>query len=141
MNKDKALEDLFLAQKPQFDDREAFMTSLYKRLDAVEYIKQHQEATIRRYKTALVVAFVVGIISGAVTIAFVLSTPAVVPLFTFRVQTGWLSWLAANSRIITATALSLLVTLGLISIIGNIQDIRSMRLDSETNQIRFSQSI
>ena len=127
MNKDKALEDLFLAQKPQFDDREAFMTSLNKRLDAVEYIKQHQEATIRRYKMALVVAFVVGIISGAVTIAFVLSTPAAVPLFTFRVQTGWLSWLAANSRIITATALSLLITLGLISIIGNIQDIRSMR--------------
>ena len=127
MNKDKALEDLFLAQKPQFDDSEAFMASLNKRLDAVEYIKQHQEATIRRYKMALVVAFVVGIISGAVTIAFVLSVPAAVPLFTFRVQTGWLSWLAANSRIITATALSLLITLGLISIIGNIQDIRSMR--------------
>ena len=127
MNKDKALEELFLAQKPQFDNSEAFMTSLNKRLDAVEYIKQHQEATIRRYKMALVVAFVVGIISGAVTIAFVLSTPVAVPLFTFRVQTGWLSWLATNSRIITATALSLLVTLGLISIIGNIQDIRSMR--------------
>ena len=127
MNKDKALEELFLAQKPHFDDGEAFMASLNKRLDAVEYIKQHQEATIRRYKMALVVAFVVGIISGAVTIAFLLSTPVAVPLFTFRVQTGWLSWLAANSRIITATALSLLVTLGLISIIGNIQDIRSMR--------------
>ena len=129
MNKNKALEELFLAQKPQFDENKAFMASLNKRLDAVEYIKQHQEATIRRYKMALVVAFVVGIISGAVTIAFVLSTPAAVPLFTFRVQTGWLSWLAANSRIITATALSLLVTLGLISIIGNIQDIRSMRGD------------
>ena len=127
MNKDQTLEDLFLAQKPQFDDSDAFMASLNKRLDAVEYIKQHQEATIRRYKMALVVAFVVGIISGAVTIAFVLSTPVAVPLFTFRVQTGWLSWLVANSRIITATALSLLVTLGLISIIGNVQDIRSMR--------------
>ena len=130
MNKDKALEELFLAQKPQFDDSETFMASLNKRLDALEYIKQHQEATIRRYKMALVAAFVVGIISGAVTIAFVLSVPAAVPLFTFRVQTGWLSWLAANSRIITATALSLLVTLGLISIIGNIQDIRSMRGES-----------
>ena len=127
MNKDKALEDLFLAQKPQFDDSEAFMASLNKRLDAVEYIKQHQEATIRRYKMALVVAFVVGIISGAVTIAFVLSTPAVVPLFTFQVESGVLSWLAANSRILTSTALSFLITLGLISIVGNIQDIRSMR--------------
>ena len=131
MNKDKALEDLFLAQKPQFDDDEAFMASLNKRLDAVEYIKQHQEATIRRYKMALVVAFVVGIISGGITIAFLLSTPAAVPLFTFQVETSWLSWLAANSRLITATALSLLITFGLISIIGNIQDIRSMRVESK----------
>ena len=127
MNKDKALEDLFLAQQPHFDDNEAFMASLNKRLDAVEYVKQHQEATIRRYKMALVVAFVVGIISGAVTIAYLLSTPAAVPLFTFRVESGWLSWLAANSRLITATALSLLISFGLISIIGNIRDIRRMR--------------
>ena len=138
MNKDKALEDLFLAQKPQLDDSKAFMASLNKRLDAVEYIKQHQEATIRHYKMALVVAFVVGIISGAVTIAFLLSTPAVVPLFTFRVQTGWLSWLAANSRVLTATALSLLISFGLISIISNIQDIRSMRDECKTNQILFN---
>ena len=133
MNKDKALEELFLAQKPQFDDSEAFMASLNKRLDAVEYIKQHQEATIRRYKMALVVAFVVGIISGAVTIVYMLSMPVGVPLFTFQVQTGWLSWLANNSRLLTTTALSLLITFGLISIIGNIQDIRSMSVESEAN--------
>ena len=48
--KDRALEELFLAQKPHFVDNEAFMASLTKRLDAVEYIKQYQEATIRRYK-------------------------------------------------------------------------------------------
>ena len=128
MNKDQALEELFLAQKPHFDDNEAFMTSLNKRLDAVEYIKQHQEATIRRYKMAMVVAFVVGIISGALTIAFLLSTPAEVPLFTFQAQTGWLAWLAANSRLLTATALSLLVTFGLVSIIGNVREIRNMRM-------------
>ena len=127
MNKDKALEELFLAQKPQFDDSEAFMESLNKRLDAVEYIKQHQEATIRRYKMALVAAFVVGIISGIVSIVFMLTMPAEVPLFTFQVQTGWLSWLANNSRLLTTTALSLLVTFGLISIVSNIQDIRRMR--------------
>ena len=128
MNKDKALEELFLAQKPEFDDNEVFMASLNKRLDAVEYIKQHQAATIRRYKLALVAAFVVGIISGVVTIIYMLSMPAEVPLFTFQVETGILSWLAENSRLLTATALSLLVTLGLISIVGNIQDIRSMRV-------------
>ena len=127
MNKDKELEEIFLAQKPQFDDSEAFMSSLTKRLDAVEFIKRHQEATLRRYKIAMVAAFVVGIISGAVTIAFVLSAPATIPLFSFQTQTVLLSWFAENARPIVTTALALLMTFGLISIFNNIQDIRSMR--------------
>ena len=127
MTKDKALEELFLAQKPHFDDHDAFMANLTKRLDAVEYIHQHQEATIRRYKIAMIAAFVVGIISGAVTMAFILSMPADVPLFTFRVQTGFLLWFAEYSRPIAATALALVMTLGLLSIIGNVQEIMRMR--------------
>ena len=127
MNKDKALEELFLAQKPQFNDSEEFMASLEKRLEAVEFIKRHQEATIRRYKMAMVAAFVVGIVSGGVTIAFLLSAPAAIPLFSVQMQTGAFVWLAANSRPIITTALTLLMTIGLISIFNNIQDIRSMR--------------
>ena len=127
MNKDKALEDLFLAQKPRFDDNDAFMASLNKRLDAVEYIKQHQEATIRRYKMALVIAFIVGIISGAVTIAYILSMPAELQFVKYQVETGVLSWFAANSRFLTATFLSLLITLGSISVINNIRDIKRMQ--------------
>lgn len=128
MNKDKALEELFLAQKPQFNDSEEFMASLEKRLEAVEFIKRHQEATIRRYKMAMVAAFVVGIVSGGVTIAFLLSAPAAIPLFGFQAQTVLLSWLAENARSIVAAALALLMAFGLISIFNNIQDIRSMRL-------------
>lgn len=128
MTKDKDLEELFLQQKPVFDDHDIFMASVIKRLDAVEYIKQHQEATIRRYKMAMVAAFVVGIISGAVTIMFVLSSPVDVPLFDFHVKTGFFLWLAQNSRIITATALALLMSLGLVSLINNIQEIRQMRV-------------
>ena len=125
MNTDKSLEALFEAQKPHFTDGAEFMTRLSKRLDAVEYIRQYQEQTIRRYKMAMVAALVVGVISGAATIGFLLSTPADVPLFTFQVQTGFFLWLAQNSRIIVSTALSLLMTLGIVSIISNIQDIRS----------------
>ena len=127
MTKDKALEELFLANKPHFTDNDAFMATLTKRIDAVEYVRQHQESTIRRYKLMMVAAFVVGIISGAVTIALVLSTPADVPLFTFQVQTGFLMWLADNSRMIVTTLLSLFVTFGIVSIISNIQDILQMR--------------
>ena len=128
MMKDKALEELFLAQKPHFNDNADFMSALTKRLDAVEFLKQHQEATIRRYKMAMVVAFVVGIISGAIAVALILSTPVDVPLFTFKVQTGILLWLAENSRWIAVTALSMLMTLGFFSIISNVQDIRQMRV-------------
>ena len=127
MTKDKALEELFLAQKPHFDDHDIFMTSLTKRLDAVEYIHQHQEATIRRYKMAMIAAFVVGIISGAVTMAFILSTPVDEPLFTFQVQTGFLLWLAEYSCPIAATALALVMSFGMMSIINNVQDIVRMR--------------
>ena len=127
MNKDKALEELFLTQKPCFDDREAFMASLTKRLDTVEYIKQHQEATLRRYKTFMVVAFLVGIVSGGATLMYILSTPADVPLFTFHVQRGFLWWLAENSRLITTIVLSLLMTFGLLSIYSNVLDILNLR--------------
>lgn len=127
MNKDKALEELFLANKPHFDDSDAFMASLTKRLDAVEYIKQHQEAAIRRYKMAVVIAFIAGIVSGIIAMTYILSTPMDVPVFTFKNQYFLLQWLSENSRFITATAISLLMTVGITSFFGNIQELMSMR--------------
>ena len=135
MTKDKTLEELFLAQQPHFDDSAAFMETLTRRLDAVEYLKQHQEAIIRRYKMAMVVAFVVGIISGAVAIAFVLSTPADVPLFTVNMHTGVLFWLAKYSRPLVATIIALLMTFGLISIINNVHEILNMRNKMVTSSL------
>ena len=48
-------------------------------------------------------------------------------LFTFKLQSGILLWLAEKSRLIAATGLSLLLTLGIISIINNVHDIIRMR--------------
>ena len=127
MSKDKALEELFLAQKPHFDDNADFMAALTRRLDAVEYVRRHQEATIRRYKMAMVAAFVVGVVSGAISLAFVLSLPADMPLFTVHVQSGFLLWLAENSRVILSTVLALLMSLGLMSIISNVNDIQHLQ--------------
>lgn len=137
MSKDKALEELFLAQKPHFDDNADFMAALTRRLDAVEFVRQHQEATIRRYKTAMVIAFAVGVVSGAITLAFVLSLPAGIPLFTFHVQSGILLWLAENSRVILSTVLALLMSLGMMSIISNIQDILHLQKRTLGNVLRI----
>ena len=127
MVKDKKLEELFLAQKPTFDDQAQFIAQLTRRLDAVEFVRQHQEATLRRYKLAMVAAFVVGIVSGAVTMAFVLSTPINVPLFTFSIESSILLWIAENSRLIVTTALALLMSFGIMSILSNVQDILAIR--------------
>ena len=128
MKKDKALEELFLEHKPHFDDQAAFMSELTRRLDNVEYIRRHEEAAMRRYKIAMVAAFVVGIVSGAITTALVLSTPIDVPLFTLDVKSRLLVWICQHSRLIFATATALLMSVGLISIVSNIQDIMSMRV-------------
>ena len=127
MEKDKKLEELFLTQKPTFDDKAEFMATVTRRLDAVEFVRQHQENTLRRYKLAMVSAFVVGFISGAVTMAFVLSTPADVPLFTFSVESSILLWITEHSRVIATTALALLMSFGIMSIISNVQDILVLR--------------
>ena len=136
MNKDKALEELFLAQTPHFDDKDAFMASLNKRLDAVEYIKQHQEATLRRYKLAMVVAFLAGIIVGCIAIAYLLTSPTDVPVFNFDTHhLFFLEWLCGNSRLVTVTAISLLLTIGIISFIGNVQELMSMRHSLQNQRV------
>jgi hypothetical protein len=127
MEKDKKLEELFLAQKPMFDDKADFMATVTRRLDAVEFVRQHQEASLRRYKLAMVAAFIVGIVSGAVTMAFVLSMPTDVPLFTLSVESSILLWVAENSRIIATTTLALLMSFGIMSIFSNVQDILAIR--------------
>ncbi|MBO4452148.1 MAG: alpha/beta hydrolase [Bacteroidaceae bacterium] len=137
MEKDKELEELFLAQKPHFDDGADFMAALTKRLDAVEFIKQHQEATVRRYKMAMAVAFVVGIISGGVAIAFMLSAPADVPLFTFEEQNVVLQWVSEHSRVIFATALALLISLGIVSLINNVQEMLAMQRQKGNKTLRY----
>ena len=138
MNKDKALEELFLAQKPHFEDSDAFMASLAKRLDTVEYIKQHQEATIRHYKLAMLVAFIAGIISGGLALTYILSTPIDAPIFNINTQFVLLQWLCEKSRFLVVMVISLLMTCGIAMLISNIQEIINMRTrlnDSEAQTV------
>ena len=102
MEKDKELEALFLAQTPHFDDGDAFMQKLTKRLDAVEIVKQYQERTLRRYRIVIAVAFVVGIISGTASTIWLLSSPIELPSVNFQTQKTFLLWFVQNSRLLAA---------------------------------------
>ena len=132
MMKDKALEELFLAQRPKFDDKDEFMARLTQKLDAVEYLRQYEEANLRRYKYAMIAAFVAGFIAGGALFALVLSTPSKLPLFTFHASSGILLAIEQYSRTIATIVLSLVMGLGIISIVSNVLDIVQMRVQLGT---------
>ena len=127
MTKDKAIEDLFLAQTPHFDDGEEFMQKLTKRLEAVEFIKQYQERTIRRYRTVIAVAFVVGIVSGTASTIWLLSSPIELPPVDFQTQKIFLLWLIQNSRLLLAAVFPMLMMFAACTIASNVLEIVEMR--------------
>ena len=127
MTKDKAIEDLFLAQKPHFDDSAEFMEKLTKRLEAVEIVKQYQERTLHRYKVMMVAAFVVGIVSGTASTIWLLSSPIEVPSVNFQTQTTFLLWFIQNSRLLAAAFFPMLMTFAACIIMSNVLDIMDMR--------------
>ena len=133
MMKDKALEELFLAQRPQFDDKDEFMARLNQKLDAVEYLRQYEEANLRRYKYAMLAVFVAGIVVGGALLAFVLSTPSQLPLLTFHASSGILLAIEQYSRTVATITLSLIVGLGIICIVSNILDIAQMKASIATH--------
>ena len=127
MEKDKELEALFLAQKPHFDDGDEFMKKLTKQLNAVEIVKQYQERTQHRYRVMMVVAFVVGIISGTASTIWLLSAPIELPSVNFQTQKTFLLWLVQNSRLLAAAFFPMLMTFAACIIMSNIMDIVDMQ--------------
>ena len=127
MTKDNEIEELFLAQKPTFDDSAEFMAKLTKQLDAVEIVKQYQERTLHRYKMMMVAAFVVGIVSGTASTIWLLSSPIEVPSVNFQTQTTFLLWFIQNSRLLAAAFFPMLMTFAACIITSNVLEIVEMR--------------
>lgn len=135
MTKDKDIEALFLAQKPHFDDSAEFMAKLTKRLEAVEFVRQYQARTIRRYRIIMVAAFMVGIICGGVSIVWLLSSPIEASPIDLQAPTGFLLWFARNSRVLACACLSTLMVFATIAFVSNILDIMDMRLKMREKRI------
>lgn len=123
MMKDKALEELFLASRPTIDDKDEFMAQLTRKLDAVEYLRQYEEANLRRYKYAMIATFVLGFLSCGVLLAFVLNTPLYEPLFTLDVASGFLLEAQHYSRPVISICLMMFMSFSIIAIVINILDI------------------
>lgn len=127
MMKDKALEKLFLAQKPSFDDGEAFMAALDKRLDAVEFLVQYQAKKRRQYRYCMVAALLIGLVFGCGMMAFAFALqPA--PAAMMHVHADVFRLLSDNAHTIAITLLSLFISGSIIVIFNILVDITGMKM-------------
>lgn len=75
IKKDTALEEMFARYQPDLGDSDKYMEAFSKKLEAVEYVKRYQEAQVRRRRKQLVVAFAMGVLTGALGIILTLLHP------------------------------------------------------------------
>ncbi len=122
MERDNTLEQLFRDYRPELSDSAQFMHRLRRQMEAVEYIRQMQEHQVRQYRRAVLAAFVLGLVSGGLLFAVVLSLPDTQPLFTFHTQWLPLLMLAEHSRLLSLVTLALLLSFGTIAFLNTLQE-------------------
>ena len=118
MNDDKRLQVLFDNYRPTFTNSKQFNQRLERKLAMIDEIRQAQAVQIRRYRMAVVAAFVIGIIIGSGLLAFILSSPTDAPLFTFGTNFYPLLFIEHNSHIISALLTSLMIAFSIIAVLN-----------------------
>lgn len=121
MKNDMQLQKLFGSYRPKLTDSEQFIRRLEKRLALIDEIRRMQAARIRRYRLAVVAAFVAGIVCGGGLLAFVMTVPPEVPLFTFGTDAGPLLFIERNSHFISSLLASLMMACCIVFLL-NIHD-------------------
>lgn len=128
MNDDIRFQELFDSFQPTLADSELFNQRLERKLAMIDEIRQSQAAQIRRYRMAVVAAFVAGIVLGGGLLTFILSTPSDVPLFTFGINFYPLLFIEQNSRLISALLTSLMIAFSIIAILNTNEMVDRIRV-------------
>ena len=121
MDKDTELQQLFSDYHPSLNDSTNFMTTLERKLEAVEFIKRKQQTQLRRCRIVMTLTICLSVLAGLALFAIVSALPEGVRLFSFDSNIMPLRLLEENSRIITLTIIALLIGGGIIAISDTIQ--------------------
>jgi fructose-1,6-bisphosphatase len=126
MEQKDTLQELFNGYTPDLGQEDLFMQHLEKKLQAVEYIKQMQDRQLRRYRYALIAAFLRGMIVSGGLFVYILDNPIGQPTISFGIHSLPFLFLEQNSRMISLTGLSLLMGVGIVVIITLWHEMASM---------------
>lgn len=124
MERNDELKKIFDGFNPTLGSSRLFMEKLERRLAAVEYIKLMHDREVRRYKYAMLAAFVAGILMGGASIALILTHPEICKSFSFGAQSGLLLFLEDNLVFLLLAALAMFTGFAIISVSGLIQEIK-----------------
>jgi hypothetical protein len=127
MNDDIRLQALFDSFQPTPTDSDLFTERLERKLALIDEIRQVQAAQIRRYRMAVVAAFVAGIVFGGGVLTFFLSTPIDVPLFSFGIKFYPFLFIEQNSRLISVLLTSLMITFCIVAMMNTQDLVRRMK--------------
>ena len=127
MEQKDTLQELFNGFTPDLGHEDLFMQRLEKKLQAVEYIKQMQDRQLRRYRYAIIAAFLMGVIVSGGLFVYIMDNPIGQPTFSFGIHSMPFLFLEQNSRMISLTGLSLLMGTGIIVLINLWLELASMK--------------
>ena len=127
MTPDKDIQKLIDSVNTPFTDNEAFLDTLNQRLDKVEFVKNTQDAQIRRYKISVIFSLVAGLIAGSVSTVLIRSLPVTI----FRKVSAALTALplleAGNTPSFFKYGIPLLIGTAVFLIALNMQEIHEFR--------------
>ncbi len=127
MKENMSLEEIFSTYQPELGDRDEYMKSLSRKLEAVELVKHYYEQQARRYKIAVIFALVLGIFIGGVGISLITMFPSELPIFTFGARHHLLVFLEEHSRSILLMLISLLMSMAFMGILNMWNEIKDSR--------------
>lgn len=126
MEKDDTLEELFRGFEPGLKDDDTFMRNLNRRLEAVEYLKAVQDRQLRRYKQVMLVVFVIGIVCGGFLFYFITQHADTITLMSLDTANPVFSFVAENSYMILLSAIVLMVSYAVVSVMNLTQELWRM---------------
>ena len=127
MEQKDTLQELFNGYTPNLGQEDLFMQRLEKKLQAVEYIKQMHDRQFRRYRCAIIAAFLMGVIVSGGLLVYIMDNPIGQPTISFGIHSMPFLFLEQNSRMISLTGLSLLMGTGIIVLINLWLELASMK--------------
>ncbi|MDO4949090.1 MAG: hypothetical protein Q4E55_02840 [Bacteroidales bacterium] len=123
MKTDTSLDDIFSRFNPDLGNDTIYMDTFAQKLDAVDCMKQCTKHQIRAYRYAVAGALLLGMLLGGTSVWYVLSLPVETFDIGIHISACPSEFSGQHLRIIVLALISALMTIGIVNLIGTIQDL------------------